>query len=284
MKKKLVLFLAVLTAALLNTAVFASGDVKVNLNGNMLDFDVPPQIMNGRTMVPMRKIFESLGATVEWNGSTQTITAKKIGTKIIMTVGGSVMKINNREVPLDTPACIIDGRTLVPVRAISDAFGTDVKWDGNNNTVTISRRYVNYQLAFNVLQNGLSGLCNEYGAPFFSRDLGDRGYSMAAGMSSPMISIYQISVPYTFYFDLMFFNDFVSYNISGKNGNSEFFSVSYYKYPNESEWRMLEKNDKADAELREVFEDEMPDYFEMFDGIMKTHNLGCTLADFGVYY
>lgn len=282
MKKFLFIILTMLCVSV--APVYANSGISVVANDIAVEFDVPPQIIDGRTMVPMRKIFEAFGTNVEWDGSTQTITAKKIGTKIIMTVGGSVMKINNREVPLDTPACIIDGRTLVPVRAISDAFGTDVKWDGNNNTVTISRRYVNYQLAFNVLQNGLSGLCNEYGAPFFSRDLGDRGYSMAAGMSSPMISIYQISVPYTFYFDLMFFNDFVSYNISGKNGNSEFFSVSYYKYPNESEWRMLEKNDKADAELREVFEDEMPDYFEMFDGIMKTHNLGCTLADFGIYY
>ena len=287
MKKKLILFLAVLTAALLNTAVFASGDIKVNLNGNMLDFDVPPQIMNGRTMVPMRKIFESLGATVEWNGGTQTVTAKKIGMKVIMTVGSNVMQVNDREVSLDTAACVTDGRTLVPVRAIAEAFGTDVNWDGNSSTVTISRKNVDYQSALNRLRNGLWAMGQRNGSKFFTQRFDiNMGYSMITDMEdTPMISIYQESETYKIYYDLLFFGDFVSYGVTAKQGDLTVLNTIYVIYPNESEWKAIHSDREIiNDETKAVVEAGMPTYLAVFDRIFAMHNLGCTLADFGIYY
>ena len=130
-----------LTASLLSASfvipTFAENDISVILNGNAIGFDVPPQIINERTMVPLRAIFEALGASVDWNGDTRTVTSEKDGTTISLTIDSSTMYVNGNAVALDSPGCIIDGRTLVPVRAISEAYGTEVGWDGNTRTVSI---------------------------------------------------------------------------------------------------------------------------------------------------
>lgn len=116
----------------------ATDGISVTLNGIPLSFDVPPQIINDRTMVPLRAIFEALGASVDWDDSTRTVTSSKDGITISLTVDSITMYVNGNAVTLDSPACIVDGRTLVPVRAISEAYNTDVEWDGNTRTVTIT--------------------------------------------------------------------------------------------------------------------------------------------------
>lgn len=115
-------------------------DVTVLLDGEKLDFDVEPVIENGRTLVPMRKIFESLGATVYWNGNTMTATAVRGVNVITVTVDSTVMTKNGENVYLDVPARLIDSRTLVPVRVIAESFGLDVSWDADTYTVTISEQ------------------------------------------------------------------------------------------------------------------------------------------------
>ena len=110
---------------------------QVNLDGRSLSFDVPPIIENGCTLVPLRVIFEALGADVQWNGSTQTVTASKSGTKFILIIGGAAYK-NGQEVQLSVPAKIIEGRTMVPLRFISEALGCQVAWDGTTETITIN--------------------------------------------------------------------------------------------------------------------------------------------------
>lgn len=123
---------------LLSTAAMpamAKNDIKVVLDGKTLSFDVSPQIINDRTMVPLRAIFEALGASVDWNSKTKTVTSQKGSTKIELTINSNIMYVNNSRVTIDAPACIIDDRTLVPLRAISEAYSTEVNWDGNNKTV-----------------------------------------------------------------------------------------------------------------------------------------------------
>lgn len=113
-------------------------EIKVLLNGTAIIFDQPPIIENGRTLVPLRAIFEALGATVEWEQSTQTVTAVKDDITITLKIGdNSLVKIGVR-IQLDVPAMIVNGRTLVPVRAISESFGVDVEWDGDNRTVILT--------------------------------------------------------------------------------------------------------------------------------------------------
>lgn len=113
-------------------------DIKVKLDGKTLSFDVPPQIINDRTMVPLRAIFEALGASVEWNQETKTVTSTKGDTTIKLTIDSNTMYVNDNTVTLDSPACVVNDRTLVPVRAISEAYKTKVDWDGDTRTVVIS--------------------------------------------------------------------------------------------------------------------------------------------------
>ena len=117
--------------------VMAENDIKVMLDGNALSFDVPPQIINDRTMVPLRAIFEALGASVDWNQETRTVTSTKGDTTIKLTINSNTMYVNNNAVTLDTPACVVNDRTLVPVRAISEAYKTTVDWNGDTKTVSI---------------------------------------------------------------------------------------------------------------------------------------------------
>lgn len=113
------------------------GAVRVILNGRTLQFDVPPIIEDDRTLVPLRVIFEALGAGVEWDGTTQTVKAERHGTIIMLVIGGGA-HINDQSVELDVPAKIVNDRTLVPLRFVSEAMGCRVDWDGATRTVNIT--------------------------------------------------------------------------------------------------------------------------------------------------
>jgi len=112
--------------------------IKVIVDGKKLSFDQPPIIQNGRTLVPLRGIFEALDAAVQWDGKTQTGTAVKDQTIISLTIGNLTAYINDQAIQLDQPPMIINGRTLVPVRFVSEALGAKVEWDGTKNTVIIN--------------------------------------------------------------------------------------------------------------------------------------------------
>ena len=142
MKRKIALFTSAVVALSVNVCAFAAPALSVEINDKALGFDVPPQIINGRTMVPMRKIFEELGASVVWNAADRTVDAEKNGKNIHMKIDSPNMQIwtgkEKTDIVLDAPASIIDGRTLVPVRAIAEAFDCRVLWDGNTKLVSIT--------------------------------------------------------------------------------------------------------------------------------------------------
>jgi len=110
---------------------------QVILNGQALTFDAPPVTEQGRTLVPLRAIFEALGATVKWDAPTHTITATKDSTQIKLIVGGKAYK-NGQATNIDVPAKIIGGRTMVPLRFVSESLGCQVRWDSATQTITIS--------------------------------------------------------------------------------------------------------------------------------------------------
>lgn len=112
--------------------------ITVLVNGASVSFDQPPVVENGRTLVPLRAIFEALGANVGWDQDTQTVSASKSGIQISLKLGSTKMYVNGSAKTLDVPAKVINSRTLVPVRAVSEAFGCDVQWDGNTQTVIIT--------------------------------------------------------------------------------------------------------------------------------------------------
>ena len=116
----------------------AQQDITVTLDGEILSFDVPPQIESDRVMVPMRVIFEALGAELDWDGETLTVTATDGVRTIIMQMGNTVMSIDSVDIVLDVPPMLIDGRTLVPARAVAEGMQAAVEWDGENRKVIIT--------------------------------------------------------------------------------------------------------------------------------------------------
>ena len=112
--------------------------VRVVLDGKSLGFDQRPIIQNGRTLVPLRLIFESLGASVEWIAETQTVIATKGDIKVTMSIGKDKYYVNDEEKTLDVPPQIVNGRTLVPARAVAESFNATVDWFEAMNTVIIN--------------------------------------------------------------------------------------------------------------------------------------------------
>lgn len=124
----------------------AEDPIKVVVNGTQLSFEQEPVIINDRVLVPMRAIFEALGATVTWVHANRhhgdCATADKGNKSIVLEIDSTYMSISENgkptEITLDTPSILYNGYTLVPVRAVSEAFDADVSWDGNTKTVNIS--------------------------------------------------------------------------------------------------------------------------------------------------
>ncbi len=132
------LFALAMIVGMFSMQVFAENEIKVLLDGQELVFDVPPQLIDNRTMVPMRKIFESMGASVEWDGATQTVTATKGDIAVIMQIDNNVINVSGEDITLDVPPQLVDGRTLVPARAVAESLNAKVDWDGETATVIIT--------------------------------------------------------------------------------------------------------------------------------------------------
>ncbi len=102
--------------------------ITVWLDGEKLNFDVEPIIENGRTLVPMRVIFEALGAEVTWDDATRTAIAVRDDIEIRISIDQKQMRRNTGIIILDVPARLINSRTLVPVRAVSEGLDANVDW------------------------------------------------------------------------------------------------------------------------------------------------------------
>ena len=114
--------------------------ITVMLDGKILEFDTTPVIYKDRTLVPMRKIFEVLGAEVSWDDETRTAIATKDDITVKVPVNKNAIYINDKEIELDVAAKIVNSRTLVPARAVTEAFGCKVNWDGAEKTVIITSK------------------------------------------------------------------------------------------------------------------------------------------------
>lgn len=136
--KKLISFIFTFIIAMSMTSVMAEDEIGVVLDGKKLEFDQNPVIKNDRTLVPFRKILEEMGAAVDWNGNTKTVTAKKGDVEIKLVIDNKVMYKNNKEITLDVAPQVINDRTMVPARAVSESFEAKVGWNGETKTVIIS--------------------------------------------------------------------------------------------------------------------------------------------------
>ncbi|MBE7047218.1 MAG: hypothetical protein E7396_07360, partial [Ruminococcaceae bacterium] len=139
MKKFVFLFLVsvMICSLFFAVPVNAADEISVKVNGIGYHFDVMPVIVDGRTLVPMRGIFEALGAQVNWDDATKTATGTKGDKEVKLTISDTKAYVNGEEKTLDVPATIIEGRTMVPVRFISESLGEKVDWDGVTKTVIV---------------------------------------------------------------------------------------------------------------------------------------------------
>lgn len=116
----------------------AESEISVTVDGQKLNFDQPPIMESDRVLVPVRAIFEALGADVFWDESQQTATAERGGKTIIIPVDEKYMTVSGNRIELDVPARLVNNRTLVPARVVSEALGCTVNWDDSTQTVIIT--------------------------------------------------------------------------------------------------------------------------------------------------
>jgi len=112
------------------------GDNTAFVNGRPVDMDVAPYITSkGRTMVPIRFISETFGADVKWIADKKEIQINRFDNRVKLWVGRPEMDVNDLIKAIPSPPEIKDGRTMVPFRAIAEAFGADVVWIAETKTV-----------------------------------------------------------------------------------------------------------------------------------------------------
>lgn len=135
----ILIILSLFVGPWLSTASAATGSSspRVFLNGKQLHFEVPPFIEDSRTMVPLRAIFEAMGARVDWDATSRVVTATKGAIAVILPIGSTTAIVNGNPYVLDVPAKIVNGRTLAPLRFVGEAFGGRVDWDSKTKTVYI---------------------------------------------------------------------------------------------------------------------------------------------------
>lgn len=114
-------------------------DITVTVNGETVQFkDQNPVIKDDRTLVPVRGVFEALGANVDWLQEAQKVVINTADKNVTLTLNSDVYYVNGETRYLDVPASMINDRTMIPIRAISESLGCNVEWDGNNRVVVIT--------------------------------------------------------------------------------------------------------------------------------------------------
>ena len=131
------IILSVAAAAAMSAVCYAQ-DINVSLNGNIVSFpNQQPVIVEGRTLIPLRGVFDNMGYAIDWDGETKTVTLKKDSKTLTVAIGQASIDVNGSATAIDVPAQIINGSTMLPLRAIADATGAEVLWDAESRTATI---------------------------------------------------------------------------------------------------------------------------------------------------
>lgn len=125
--------------AMAATGMAGAQTIRTTVDGVPVAFrDVQPMMVHGRVMVPLRGVFEEMGATVQWDPVNRSVTAQVPGTKVVLYEGRNVAWVDGAAMNLDAPPMIVRGRTLVPLRFISESLGNDVVWAADTRTVEIA--------------------------------------------------------------------------------------------------------------------------------------------------
>lgn len=123
--------------------VLKPGEKKARLSGpgdtavQNQSLDVAPLIQNGRTLVPLRFIGETLGARVDWNDTTRQVSYTTDQRTIVLTLNSTKAVVNGKTITLDVAPAVVSGRTLVPLRFVSEYLNAVVDWDAAAKTATV---------------------------------------------------------------------------------------------------------------------------------------------------
>jgi len=151
MRIKIMLFLVSLwfTSCTLNPTIGnANEDVGVYIDGKQVKFNVAPVVSNGRTLVPLRGMFEELGAVVEWNNDDKKVLVTKDEIVLEMRLNNKVAIKNGNEVTLDEPFQILNNVSFIPLRFISENLGAFVLYEKEGNSIKIETTDFNYNTSF----------------------------------------------------------------------------------------------------------------------------------------
>jgi len=126
--------------------LFSTGNVmaqrlSVIVDGSRVHFEgMGPVQVEGHILVPVRGVLEKLGAEVAWMPDSQTVVASTGKMEIELHIRDTQAKVNGKMVEMDTPAQVLSGHTMVPLRFLSESLGADVRWDDASRTVIIVTR------------------------------------------------------------------------------------------------------------------------------------------------
>jgi len=123
----------------LTTLAWAGSPLIVKVDGKIVNFpNEQPRAVAGRTMVPMRGIFEAIGAYVEWDQEHHKVTCRKENEEVELIIGSRIAKKNGAEIEIDAAPRVIHATTMVPLRFIAESLGAKVNFDAGNNIVEIT--------------------------------------------------------------------------------------------------------------------------------------------------
>jgi hypothetical protein len=143
MLRKVMLFFLVFIISTPMFCVFADEEITVTIDGERVNFDQSPMVVDGRTLVPIRAVCEKIGAEVDWDGNSKTAVISYNDTTLALTIGKDRMKVNGEDtVYLDVPPAVYGGRTLLPIRAVAENLGCDVEWNSEGNHIIVHTSYI----------------------------------------------------------------------------------------------------------------------------------------------
>lgn len=134
------LIIVILLFPVMSTSYVSAQDreISVRIDGRAIAFDVPPMMIDNRVFVPIRAIFEALGAVVKWDAKQRSLEATREGHTIQYSTEGAIINVDSKPIVLDRTAVTVNNRTLVPLRTISQALGSDVNWDNLSRVVSLT--------------------------------------------------------------------------------------------------------------------------------------------------
>ena len=112
---------------------------QVFYNGQLVQFDVAAVIEEDRTLIPLRGLLEKMGAVVEWDEKNKTAVVTKDDTTLSVKINHYGVKVNEQYKYMDVPARLVDGRTMVPLRFLSEELGFKVDWNERTSDIIISQ-------------------------------------------------------------------------------------------------------------------------------------------------